>query len=511
LPVVWADEIIEIKQEQPVWEIEAKIQHAINFNNPVIVVGSKTNADQTLTLILNFGKTVIWQATYQSNSAFSEFSLITTVGTGTFEVANGTIITANAKAIHSADVLIIVSGNSKIETSGDEKNAISTYGNVEIKENAQLRSTTGETIATFGDYATVTVTGGTITATSENAIIAWGNNSKVLVSGGYVGNNATGYSMVINVKGSESLVHVSGTAKVEAKRDGEAIFTQGSVIVSGNAQVSNTNGGSQIYIGAVRASQSVDVKDFAKISALNNYAVCAFNRGISFSGNSIVEAKENAIAICTEGPNTISVSDQAQVIAAQNYAVSCNSTANFTLSVQGGVVFSYGKKITDVINYQQFLGPTGTGVVLAWDKQAGNTHYETYSKEDIFVSPATATAHWEVIGGKAGIYYANGTNTGFIPLEVSVLSVSEPATAGFEVYPNPTNGELQVTSYELQVNNEKLIMNYIEVFDVYGRKQKSRRAEKQKGEGEVVLDISHLPAGIYFVKVGNGVKKVVKL
>ena len=60
------------------------------------------------------------------------------------------------------------------------------------------------------------------------------------------------------------------------------------------------------------------------------------------------------------------------------------------------------------------------------------------------------------------------------------------------------------------MNNEKLIMNNIELFDIYGRKQNV----EFHSYGLTILQsygLSNLPAGIYFVKVGNGVKKVVKL
>jgi len=64
----------------------------------------------------------------------------------------------------------------------------------------------------------------------------------------------------------------------------------------------------------------------------------------------------------------------------------------------------------------------------------------------------------------------------------------------------------------------------VEIYDVLGRKQKSRRAEEQKGENSlnpdfqkaplvedgVVIDISDLPSGVYFLKVNNTVKKIVK-
>jgi len=75
------------------------------------------------------------------------------------------------------------------------------------------------------------------------------------------------------------------------------------------------------------------------------------------------------------------------------------------------------------------------------------------------------------------------------------------------VYPNPTTGELRITNYELRITR-------VEIFDVYGRKQKSRRAEEQKAEEDIVIDISYLSSGIYFVKIqtekGTKIQKIIK-
>ncbi|MCL2168000.1 MAG: T9SS type A sorting domain-containing protein, partial [Lentimicrobiaceae bacterium] len=78
--------------------------------------------------------------------------------------------------------------------------------------------------------------------------------------------------------------------------------------------------------------------------------------------------------------------------------------------------------------------------------------------------------------------------------------------------PNPTTGELQVTSYGLQVTD-------VEIFDVYGRnvgaKFPSNKLEgwQPKADG-VVFNISHLQSGIYFVRItteeGIITKKIVK-
>ena len=465
LPTVWASSFTyHITQEQTVLEIQSGLQAAINNNEQVIVVGSKTNADQTLALEIATGKTVVWQAVYQSIGTFSATALLSISGTGTFEVAEGAQITGAAE----------------------------------------------ELITSEGDNATVAVSGGNIIATWCNAIVTYGKNAKILISGGYLCNNADGnYPAIIAWDprpNSEAQVHVSGNAKIEAKGKGSAIISTYSVKISGTAHVSNAAGGDDA--AAILGYYKVEITDNAKVTASNNNAISSYF-DVSVSGNSVVEAKENAIAINIIYPNgKVEIKDNAQVIAAQNYAIYTKGW--FNISIIGGMVFSYGTNMDAVINDESFTGPTGTGVVLAWDKQAGNIHYEKQSKEDIFVSPATATAHWEVIGGKAGIYYANGSNTGFIPLEVSVLSIHEPVSLGFEVYPNPTSGELQVTSYELQMNNEKLIMNNIELFDIYGRKQNV----EFHSYGLTILQsygLSTLPAGIYFLRVGNEMKRVVKL
>jgi hypothetical protein len=88
-----------------------------------------------------------------------------------------------------------------------------------------------------------------------------------------------------------------------------------------------------------------------------------------------------------------------------------------------------------------------------------------------------------------------------VEIDVLPVGIAENKALNISVYPNPTMGELRITNYELEISD-------IEVFDVYGRKQKAESRKKNE------IDISHLPAGIYFVKIttekGQVVKKVVK-
>jgi len=70
------------------------------------------------------------------------------------------------------------------------------------------------------------------------------------------------------------------------------------------------------------------------------------------------------------------------------------------------------------------------------------------------------------------------------------------------VFPNPTTGELIVTSDERQVTS-------IEVFDVYGRKVSSQHLNISTSQ--YLINISHLRAGVYFLRIGEKVVKVVKM
>ena len=84
------------------------------------------------------------------------------------------------------------------------------------------------------------------------------------------------------------------------------------------------------------------------------------------------------------------------------------------------------------------------------------------------------------------------------------VGILENSLAGIGIYPNPTTGELRVTSYELRVTK-------IEIINIAGKKLLSFESVTFP---EANIDISHLEPGTYFVKViteqGEVTKKVVK-
>jgi len=102
-----------------------------------------------------------------------------------------------------------------------------------------------------------------------------------------------------------------------------------------------------------------------------------------------------------------------------------------------------------------------------------------------------------------GEYYdkLNGT----MYFNYSNIGINEIDSEGLRVYPNPATEELIINNYELRIID-------VYIYDVYGKMQK---AESGKWKAEsIVIDISHLQAGVYFVKVlteqGEITKKIVK-
>jgi hypothetical protein len=88
-----------------------------------------------------------------------------------------------------------------------------------------------------------------------------------------------------------------------------------------------------------------------------------------------------------------------------------------------------------------------------------------------------------------------------VDLEESINTIE---SSNIKIYPNPTTGELFVTSDELHVTN-------MEVFDIICKKQS--HVLRVMGN-ENIINIAHMPAGIYFVKItteaGKIVKKIIK-
>ena len=72
-----------------------------------------------------------------------------------------------------------------------------------------------------------------------------------------------------------------------------------------------------------------------------------------------------------------------------------------------------------------------------------------------------------------------------------------------KIYPNPVSYELQVTSYGVETDNYPSV----QIYDIMGRTLMSLRSLPSP---ETTINVSHLPSGIYCLRIGNKTAKFVK-
>jgi len=151
------------------------------------------------------------------------------------------------------------------------------------------------------------------------------------------------------------------------------------------------------------------------------------NTGLNviINGGTVRATVGNGTAIYTYGNAEVS---GGEVSATTGYAIYAAGSSS-TVKVDGGLVFAYSDAIANNVislpsNPSGFTSATGSGIVIGWDQAAGNTSYIYGSTVDISQSPTSATVQWSKNETDNGISYVNGTNTGFIPLNVTV----NPAT-----------------------------------------------------------------------------------
>lgn len=122
------------------------------------------------------------------------------------------------------------------------------------------------------------------------------------------------------------------------------------------------------------------------------------------------------------------------------------------------------------------------------------------------IKPKPGYAVGDIIPNTASIYFdfnpaivTNTFNTEF----VSTLSVSNFENESFTVYPNPTNGLVSI-----KLKDNTTVIDQIIVCDVLGKKVKTKSFKSSN----VMLDLSDLNKGVYFIKLQSGeLEKIVKV
>jgi len=473
--------------------------------------GTAVNNSLGKTTIISGGEISATTGIAVINDSYSKINISGTAKiTSANESLNRGTIYLHSEGPSTDDCCLEITGGTIDNTAAGEKNIIYNYSPGEVKISGgtvELKGAGGVAINN-ANTGKITINGGTVamnattgtainnqstgtinisngSVTSKQGTINNKSTGTINISGGTVEGTGTSASTVISNKDNGAINISGGTVKATK---GKAIenFLKGKITISGTAKVTSAH---------------VDV-DFGTIYLSNPGTIT--NCFLEINGGIVENTATTGNAIYNFSTGEVKISG-GMILAKEGYAISNNGagTANFS----GGIAFAYGKKTDDVI--------TGTtqsdnAVIVAWDKTAGNNTYEAYTDKDIFKNPTAATAVWTKQGDMGGIMAMYNTTAGFIPVEgvtITGMGINETENNDVvRVYPNPTTGEIR-----FEISDMRYEILEIEIFDVFGRNIVSNLKSQISNQK---IDISHLPTGVYFVKIttDNGVitKKIIK-
>ena len=306
------------------------------------------------------------------NSAINSFSAINIFG--------GTVRSTDelGATIYSYGVINVSAG--VVEQLGEAGVAIHSYGDAIISGTARVFSHLGRVIQTGG---TVTVSGGTVTSDGGSSAINGGEDSKIIVSGGIIETTSWGISSIGEVEISGTALVSTNSTHTPAISIGFGPFDLKSKLTINGGTVQNKGSG-----------PAIEIRDYGTV-IVNGGTVLANTGYAIYSENSYGSGEKAA------------------------------------LTINGGLVFAYGKTIkgeNNVIympeNNNAFTAPGGNGIVIAWDKPAGKPTYSAGTATNLEFLPSTATVIWDKVGNNNGIRYTNGINTGFLQLNVTIEAKS---------------------------------------------------------------------------------------
>ncbi|MDG1332686.1 MAG: two-component regulator propeller domain-containing protein [Crocinitomicaceae bacterium] len=101
------------------------------------------------------------------------------------------------------------------------------------------------------------------------------------------------------------------------------------------------------------------------------------------------------------------------------------------------------------------------------------------------------------IDGNDDVWVA--TSTGVSKISDPTVGITDPEIGNFQIYPNPSSGDVKMTFEEGYIDSEVLIYD-VNMKLVYQAQLETTHAE---------LDLNHLKSGVYFVNTGNSVERLV--
>jgi len=180
-----------------------------------------------------------------------------------------------------------------------------------------------------------------------------------------------------------------------------------------------------------------------------------------------------------------------------------NISKNYHVKVVRGTLAQYTITSSVVNNVGGTISPAGAIKV----DEGGSITFEMFPKDEHYIIEYVLVDD-ENIGTPNPYTFKNVTKDHTITVKFKWVyaAIEETEKQQITVYPNPTTGEIR---FEISDMGYEILE--IAIFDVFGKKLVSNLTSQILHQG---IDISHLPTGIYFVKITteNGIvtKKIVK-
>jgi len=395
-----------------------------------------------------------------------------------------------------------------------------------------------------------------VTTYCESGIFTLVNLNVVLIGDNIIedtgGTGIDTYGITLDWDIIEYDIHLSGSGTLTitetAQWDGYGIYVTGSLVIDGVTLYFNTSRASMsvgvaatiknsviIIANSTSEGYGIFLSDVAGDILIDGSVIIGHVQPISnfvkinyvLANNGMIITYDPEAAPFTEGTVESILSDPEDVAV---WAVSESSDfvsipGVTVIPIDGGQGGAGGLKIPLLATFIPVTGITGvpteatigtplelTGTVepedatnqtIVWSVQSAGTTGATISGNMLNTTDiGTVIVMATIANGKA--IDTNYTQPFTITVSAKV-GIEQFMSYKLQVYPNPTNGELRIDNGELKIDNA-------EIFDIYGKMQNTE-IRSRKGN-TIVMDISKLASGVYFLRIrteiGDVVRKVVK-
>lgn len=228
---------------------------------------------------------------------------------------------------------------------------------------------------------------------------------------------------------------------------------------------------------------------------VNPTPTVSVNSGSICSGDSFTISPSGAATYTLQGGSSVvSPTATASYTVVGTNTLGCNSniaTSNVTVNPLPTVIASTSSTLICTLPVQQSATLTASGAsTYTWNTSSNNA--------TITISPSVTTTY--TVNGTD----ANGcSNTAMITQSVSTCAgINNPALSAqntaFSIYPNPFNNKITVTTDGLK--------QPVIIYNIMGSVIYNNVLEVEKTE----IDLSKEQSGIYFIRIGNSTRKIIK-